>query len=312
MKDRINWVTRWIIIHLYPTLRVFGVIHFGHDREKGHMVPSSVAKVYGIAIGFFFIATTPIVVLKFFSFAKFPVLKKTINVADLTDLYEMMAYVMTIITIYLWFGLKANQWRIAVNQAISLRDCFDRPPFKNKVFNSDHKLLFHFFTTIVANFMPMLAIFVLFNILGVDSSGIVFVGKLLQLGHLALSILSKMLVSIAYISGTLYAAHLYRLVNSEVKHLMEDFNQNSIIITQSQCQSAVKQLGKLISLHDRVTLFVQDWHKLFSCYILVNFLGRVTTIVCEVNYSFLIEQIVHIIFDCDHFSIFSVSIFIYY
>lgn len=283
LRNRINWVTRWIIIHLYPTLRVFGVIRFGYDREKGYMVPSPVARLYGIAMGFFFTATTPIVVLKFFSFVRLPVHKKSINVADLTDLYEMMAYIMTIITIYQWFGLKANRWRIAVNQAISLRDYFDRPPFENKLFNTDHKLLFHFFTTIVANFMPIIAIFFLFQITDVNSSSIVFVGKLFQLGHLVFSFLSKMLVSIAYISGTLYAAHLYRIINTEVKHVMEDFNQNSIIITQSQCRSAGKQLGKLISLHDRVTLFVQNWHKLFSCYILVNLMGRVTTIVCEVN-----------------------------
>lgn len=71
-----------------------------------------------------------------------------------------------------------------------------------------------------------------------------------------------------YISGMLFAAHLYRNINETLSILINQFQRHTRVTAMNSCELS-DEIDELSILHSRVFHFTQKWHSIFSKHLLL-------------------------------------------
>lgn len=287
-----------MLYFLHFASRWVGLSNLKYNVETNTLKKSKFFSLYGVLIiisSFILIPMNGIEMLSIsHAFDIFPF--------TLAELSQSMSTLRTIIIHFvIHLSLKYYQEEIleVLNEGISLYN--DITGIEGlDFFSCDNKFLAQIIMKLFVNAVPGFALMKNFHKLAkfYNFQGLNFVKNMFIWSTTLITMINNSFATSIYICGLFYGAHLYRLINTRIRKVMQQLKSNQKI-SISHCCKLSDEIDLLNSLYTRSTAFVQELNRLFSPLLMAYFVCNFIVAVFEMFYLYMTVVVSDIPFEKD-------------
>lgn len=275
-----------------------GIAQFKFDVRTNRFVPTTFSKLYGILVFLSILVLLPISTYDFMLLDVY-FLRTPMTFIEIAKSVDMSRATIIHIAAYVTFMCYRKEWPELLNEGIDLYRATNEAS-ELDFFGTDGKFLVVFLIKFVKGWLPCFGVINSFFRYAeyYQFHGLDYIVKMLEWTIFTLTLVDNSFLSTIYMCGILYAAHLYRLLNTRLQVITQQLKWCDGI-TISECCDLSDKVDELNQIYLRITNFTQQFNDLFSPLLLVMFLCNFTSTVFEMFYLYLNFVVSEIPFEHD-------------
>lgn len=293
-----RWLSFSIINYFYFGVKLMGIAHFKFDSKTNRFIPSPFSTLYGILV---FLSIFVLLPLSTYEFMLLDVyfLNTPMTFIEFAKSLDMSRSTIIHMAAYVTFMFYRKEWPVLLNEGIDLYRATNEAS-EQDFFGSDGKFLVVFLIKFVKGWLPCFGVINSFLSYAeyYQFHGLDYIVKMLEWIIFMLTLIDNSFLSTIYMCGILYAAHLYRLLNTRLQVITQQLRWCDGI-TISECCFLSDKVDELSQIYLRITKFTQKFNALFSPLLLVMFFCNFTSTVFEMFYLYLNFVVSEIPFELD-------------